>query len=182
MSIFRRFVIPTWEIRLNKLNKLKLNKLIANVGITNLRNIGRLPLNPKCITARLSKLNSICQSWDQPNRLIRSLLNTSLSSSVPTLATTLVSSANLSTVLQIFSSISSIKTTNSTSPSTEPCGTPLRTISQPDTTPSINTLCLRPVSQLPTHLTISLLTLYRFILTISLVCDTLSDAFWKSES
>ena len=29
MSIFRRFVIPTWEIRLNKLNKLKLNKLIA---------------------------------------------------------------------------------------------------------------------------------------------------------
>ena len=29
MSIFRRFVILTWEIRLNKLNKLKLNKLIA---------------------------------------------------------------------------------------------------------------------------------------------------------
>ena len=27
--IFRRFVIPTMEIRLNKLNKLKLNKLIA---------------------------------------------------------------------------------------------------------------------------------------------------------
>ena len=35
-------------------------------------------LNPKCITAHLSKLNSICQSWDQPNRLTRSLLNTSV--------------------------------------------------------------------------------------------------------
>ena len=44
-------------------------------------------LNPKCITAHLSKLNNICQSWDHPNRLTRSPFNTCLSSFVPTLAT-----------------------------------------------------------------------------------------------
>ena len=118
-------------------------------------------LNPKCITAHLSKLNNICQSWDHPNRLTRSPLNTSLFF-VPTLVTTSVSSANLSTVLQIFTSISSIKTTNSTGPSTEPCGTPLRTISQPNTTPSINTLSpsSQPVANPPHNLTVNFIPLH----------------------
>ena len=66
--------------------------------------------NPKCITAHLSRLNSICQSSDHLNNSIRSCLSLSLSSSDPTLATNFVSSANLSTVLRIPSSISSINT------------------------------------------------------------------------
>ena len=42
MSIFRKFVIPTWEIRLNKF-EISFTSFVRNVGETNLRNIGRLP-------------------------------------------------------------------------------------------------------------------------------------------
>ena len=68
---------------------------------------------------------------------------------------------------------------NSTGSNTDPWGTPLNTNSQPDATLSITTLCL-PDSQFPTHLTTPSIP-YLAILVSNLLCDTLSNAFWKSK-
>src|SRR5688572_22894296 len=87
-------------------------------------------LFPICITEHFSKLNSICQSCDHLNILLRSSRSISASSSSPTALHSFVSSANLEIFDNTPSSMSLIKSMNSSGPSTDPCGTPLSTVVQ----------------------------------------------------
>src|SRR6218665_3417917 len=87
-------------------------------------------LFPMCITEHFSRLNSICQSCDHLNILLRSSRNISASYSSPTALQSFVSSANLEILDKIPSFMSLMKTTNNSGPSTDPCGTPLSTVLQ----------------------------------------------------
>src|SRR6218665_1249678 len=101
-----------------------------------------------CITEHFSRLNSIFQSCDHLDILLRSSRSISASRSSPTALHSLVSSANLEILDKIPSSVSLMKITNKSGPSTDPCGTPLNTVLQLECLSLIPIFCLLPDNQL----------------------------------
>src|SRR6218665_396185 len=101
-----------------------------------------------CLTERFSRFNSICQSSDHLNMLLRTSCCISAYSSSPTALQSFVLSANLEILDKIPSSMSLMKSTNNSGPSTDPCGTPLSTVLQLECLSPMPTFCLLPDNQL----------------------------------